>query len=1447
MMADKERKTRFIVEARTSGLDKADAQLQRFQAAQEKRKARQDALAKATGDLKNTKQDYAEITKEVTDLARVLDAAAASGGKLDVGNLAPTFAAALGEARKLKEVLDQQLVSVNRLKSSAQSSFAQFAKNVRDRERFERDYDQAMADRRQQEARDAARQRMANAPQSGFGAWSRQTEQNFKIAEQDARMADAKAAAQDRLNNKVQSGFATWSRYADSLGRVRDAQQAESSVVAAREAVQDRLNNKVQSGFAAWSRYVDNIEQARAAEVKHQQVTETKIAIQDRLNNKVQSGFRAWSEYVTALGRVRDAQTAVTASQIQAVAAFDRAADRQQRADDLKAQIRSRLAPRTYLNLPDPALPTGFQQFAKRTAEIDSVTQAVGRNTAALKAQEAALRAVALAEKATAVEAARLNNLERANDKVSIYEKQAGTESTASFNEGNKAQIEELAIQRAKEMVNARRILIQEYSAESVQVKRLERAMRALGVEMDGTLRKNSKLTNSISEELMAMEGYAGRGKLGLRPYEMVNLGYQVNDVVSGLAMGQAPMQVMAQQLGQIIQLFPRMVKAVATSIPLQGVLAFATVMIAAGARARETEQAIKAFSRELAVNADGANYNAEALGKMARAAADAGMEFAEAKEALSGFVKASVQQEDMAGLLDLAKNISKVTGGAVTKVASDLEGAFSGGFKGVREFDKQYRLLNATQLETIRGMYAIGDIAGAQDFIYASLTQNIAGSRTELSRMQQLGRAFTTTWNILLEAVANSTVFAIAAKGFDILAGSIQGVVELAGLAIDAMAGPNTLVEQRDALTGPLNEATAAYLTAAADYKTVADALATSPNDPVLGPLAANLKAELDEKLRLLNEYRTKMHAAQAAIVAQQQSTPGITDGTSEEEIKRLNDLSAALQLIETQRVASNVTKAQSARLTEEQRLRQEALSAAETAGVAITSNAAQMQIADFIAVGLAAYDQGVAQERLTDAVRYAEQATQEYGTEQEKLAPKIKEAESALIALVARFGATDPRARAAAAALQAFRDEASGAAAKARALTAAAVALSRAMASLGSIRVDLDSRLAIAQRKLDMAQAGYTEAQIEAEAQASESVSELTTVLRENGDVARQRGVTFDAVAQQHEMVRSRVEALTVTEEKYGKIIEERHKAEKDAAGGGETEMERREKALNLIVQQRASLLERIKLAKEQGDTELLGTLGTDLTAINTELLTGIDNMLVFLTATGGAEAEAAIEKMRLLKEQIADAADAAANSLFKAKEINEDLASIGADAFGALAGALARGENAAEAFFNTLRQGLANFLVKIAQAIAQQALLNALQGAVGGNGGAGGWLATALNSVVGVKHTGGMAGHSGVKRSVPTAIFAGAQRLHSGGMPGLKAGEVPTILKQNEEVLTRDDPRHVLNGGSNGAPTINKIVNVIDGADVMEHGLSTERGERAFFNFMSKNSRKIGGILG
>jgi tape measure domain-containing protein len=161
-------------------------------------------------------------------------------------------------------------------------------------------------------------------------------------------------------------------------------------------------------------------------------------------------------------------------------------------------------------------------------------------------------------------------------------------------------------------------------------------------------------------------------------------------------------------------------------------------------------------------------------------------------------------------------------------------------------------------------------------------------------------------------------------------------------------------------------------------------------------------------------------------------------------------------------------------------------------------------------------------------------------------------------------------------------------------------------------------------------------------------------------------------------------------------------------------------------------------------------------------------------------------------------------------------------------------------------------ADLLMKIAQAIIQQTILNAIAGA--GWGGVSSAAASMIQA--GASHNGGTVGDkssgSGFQNrgSVPASWFAGARRFHSGGLPGLKPDEVPTILQKGEQVLSKNDPDNVLNqvakGGSGNGGMSARFVLVDDRAKVPE-AMNSPEGEQVFTEFLTRNSLTVKQILG
>lgn len=204
---------------------------------------------------------------------------------------------------------------------------------------------------------------------------------------------------------------------------------------------------------------------------------------------------------------------------------------------------------------------------------------------------------------------------------------------------------------------------------------------------------------------------------------------------------------------------------------------------------------------------------------------------------------------------------------------------------------------------------------------------------------------------------------------------------------------------------------------------------------------------------------------------------------------------------------------------------------------------------------------------------------------------------------------------------------------------------------------------------------------------------------------------------------------------------------------------------------------------------------------------------------------------------------------DDLITTGQVNDKIAGGLTNVFESFAQAIANGQNAMSALKDAFLQFAAQFLREIAMMILKQLIFNAIS-----NSSIGGMIGGAASAAV--KHDGGIIGKSGgVSRSVSNGVFAGAPVYHTGGIAGLAADEYPAILQRNEEILTKTDPRNILNGGAAAggnntqapAPQSIQVINAIDSGSVMQAGLNTPEGTKAVVNYMRANRASVKQALG
>lgn len=304
---------------------------------------------------------------------------------------------------------------------------------------------------------------------------------------------------------------------------------------------------------------------------------------------------------------------------------------------------------------------------------------------------------------------------------------------------------------------------------------------------------------------------------------------------------------------------------------------------------------------------------------------------------------------------------------------------------------------------------------------------------------------------------------------------------------------------------------------------------------------------------------------------------------------------------------------------------------------------------------------------------------------------------------------------------------------------------------------------------------------------------------------------------------------------------------KLDKAQSKEAEAQMQR----INALLQQRTTLEQALKLARQQGDTAKVDSTTQQIQAVNAQLQEAIAKAREMWEAIGGTAADTALIKLDTAALKAGNLAAKAQQNYIDWTRVGDLFASGLTNAFDNFAKAVAEGEDVGEAARKAFLQFASDFLREIAQMIIKQAILNAMRsfGFPGLTGGVG----------VGVAHKGGRVGSSRAgsgngSRKVNPAIFANAMRAHSGGVPGLSPGEVPLVVKENEEILTREDPRHVLNGGlaaaaagaAGSSPVSVRNVNVFNAEDMLERALRTRVGEKIVLNFIRDNPNAVQAAL-
>ncbi len=314
------------------------------------------------------------------------------------------------------------------------------------------------------------------------------------------------------------------------------------------------------------------------------------------------------------------------------------------------------------------------------------------------------------------------------------------------------------------------------------------RELAAAGkISTDDLSRAEAHLADEAEQARLALaragkaSGGGKAGLFGLKPYELQNLGYQVNDVATQLASGTSLAQTLGQQGGQIIQLFPRITSAIVAAFSNPAFLGAAAVLgsILVGLkRAADEAERLRQFSGEVTFRADGGDYNAKGLSDAAERVDRMGASADGAKAAVKAFLDEGINPE----LLDQFGRAAQQT---AQRVSTDLPGAakqvadaFSGGYEAVAQFDDKLNFLTASEREHIRQLFEEGNAQAARtEALNAYSRQSEAAAAKQRGPWGDAAKSLGKAWDALIAFIANSAPIKITIGVLAELAGVVKSV----------------------------------------------------------------------------------------------------------------------------------------------------------------------------------------------------------------------------------------------------------------------------------------------------------------------------------------------------------------------------------------------------------------------------------------------------------------------------------------------------------------------------------------------------------------------------------------------------------------------------------------------------------------------------------------------
>lgn len=902
---------------------------------------------------------------------------------------------------------------------------------------------------------------------------------------------------------------------------------------------------------------------------------------------------------------------------------------------------------------------------------------------------------------------------------------------------------------------------------ERQKLEQLDVALKKAGIDSHNLAAAEAEIVSASQRAAKAAGELAGKqqgkgGFLGLNPYELQNLSYQVNDVFTQLGSGTPILQIVAQQGGQILQLFRG-------AIPF--ILAWAPLILAAGAalivlysaisRAEEAKKALKEFKGVFASMGDGAQYSAQQFADASVKLQDLGLKADAANKLLSTFAKDGLNAAGLDGFISTAQNMSKLVGTDIPAAFGLLSAAAQGGYEAVLALNKETGALTDTELAHIKTLFESGHAEEARaEALRITQDRQQDGINQMNGPLAAAHRGAVQGWHNFLDA--------LGLLG-SVLKSRVQPFLDwLAKKLTDVAVG---FVYVTALLKGMTNEQAKAQ---------AVGILVPKSGDAGAGVHHGNTQGGqdfLDQQQQQLKNAKAITREARLQVAADQARLDAAKAGAGDDQqrIAALNaqkilqvgfakeDAASGRRAASAARAAENKAKALAERIANMQQGIDNSIQAMD-AKVAKAQNQSLAQRlagvdAEYKKVfdAIDKYEATGGSKKIAEADRERVRAGVELVKQLETQAyyeNQIKNLTSERADLVK--GVQDQYAKgeiSAADAVKAVKSANDTVSPQIEKMAQDALAFAQSIAGANP-SPQMVAFIASLQRTIaDNAPGSLTK-----------SLLDFT-----NNTIATQGQRINEVLTQRNDLVAAETNLVTLG-------VRTRDQAQQNIqAGYAATQplLDQQVQAMRDLLATLDLTNPAVKLLYDTWQAKLTGIVAQQayVSATFTQLKQGVDQAITQNALQGFDDIAKALGALVTGGESVG-------NTFL-------DIGRAALNFVGQTIGAIGR----------LILQMLILDAIQKATGIPVAALAGAMPGGGGGGGGVGGFIGGLLGKIF---HDGGIGSQGHRVRRLPASTWAGAPRYHEGYTPGLKPGETAAIIKNTEEVLKESDPRHAANGG-------------------------------------------------